>query len=125
MRTGQLCDQIDEGNFVCIGMDTSLATFFLGTIFDGFMGIQEAMRLGIWITALSKIHASGVSGPTMAFSYKKGTQEWERHFTPEIAEIEEMVPVAYMKQLLHRYWIDKNPDIYEIIDNVPIRSVKY
>ena len=71
----QVLRPIDSGRFVCIGMDTSLAMFLLGNVFDSFMGVEECLRIGVWVTALMKIHTADVSGPTMAFSYKHGQTE--------------------------------------------------
>jgi 20S proteasome alpha/beta subunit len=62
---------IDPGNFACIGMETSLAQFLVGNTFDYLMGIDEAMRLGIWATALMKIHTSYVSGRRWPFHTRK------------------------------------------------------
>lgn len=117
---------IDEGEFVAIGMDTSLAHFVLTATFDPFMGVKEALRLGIWITALSKIHASGVGGPTLAFSYKKQSQDgWERHLSSEIEEIENTMPASELRETLSAYWKSKNPDIWETINGARVRPVDY
>jgi len=116
---------IDLGKFACSGMDTSLAQFLLGSAFDCLMGIDEAMKLGIWVTSLMKIHTSHVSGPTMAFSYKKGGSKWERHYTSEIAEIENKYPVGEAQQLLRNYWIGRNPEIWKITDGAPIRDAAF
>jgi hypothetical protein len=114
---------IPYGEFTCIGMDTSLAHFFLASIFDAVMGVEEALRLGLWVTSMSKVHSSGVGGPSMAFSYKKGDSEgWRRHFTHQIAGIEAKYSTATVQAMLRAYWIEKNSDIYKIVDGQPIRG---
>jgi 20S proteasome alpha/beta subunit len=114
---------IEYGSFACIGMDTSLAEFFLLNTFDAFTEVKEAMRLGIWVTAMSKIHTHGVSGPSMAFTYKKGDKEgWKRHFTHEISQIENTYPIMELQKILRGYWIENNPDIYKIVDGQAVRG---
>jgi hypothetical protein len=57
----------------------------------------------------------------MAFSYKKGKPEWERHYWSEIEEIEKDYPAGDLRDLLARYWREMNSDIYQNIDGTPIR----
>jgi len=114
---------IEMGSFACVGMDTSLAQFLLGNLFDSFTQIEEALQLGIWVTNMSKIHAHGVSGPSAAFSYRRGDKDgWKRHYTPEISSIEDKYPLEEIRQMLHGYWVRKNPNIYKILGGLPVRG---
>jgi hypothetical protein len=110
------------GEFQCIGMDTSLAHFFLSQTFDYMTGIKEAMRLGIIATELMKQHAQGVGGPTSVYTFKKGEWEWTRHYAAEISPIEDSFPISDLHRLILRHWQKKNSDIYKIINDLPIRD---
>jgi hypothetical protein len=116
---------VESGNYECVGMDTSLAKFILRNIFDPLMGVKEALRLGLLATALSKVHSSGVSGPSMAFSYMKGDAAWQRQYSGEIAEIEKQFPIEDLRTLLRRYWMERNSDIWTITDGTEYRCVDY
>jgi hypothetical protein len=112
---------IDQGDFACIGMDTSLAHFVLTAIVDPLIGVKEAMRLGIYATAIMKAHTFGVSGSSILFTYKKSERQWERHYAPEIMEIESRFPIADIQLILTQDWKQKNADIWTIVDGTPIR----
>ena len=116
---------IEQGDFACIGMDTSLAHLFVTSIFDSLTGVAEALRLGIYATAMMKIHAHGVSGPTCAWSYKKGDTQWERYLSPWIKSVEEQYPIGDLSKWLMTDWQKKNPDIYKVIDGMTVRPVSY
>lgn len=113
---------IEWGNFTCVGMDTSLAQFLLGAAFDPFMETNECLRLGVWITSVMRKATTRVSGPMIAYTYKRGSARWERHYARDLEKISENYPVSDIVALLEKYWQMKNPDIWTITDNSAFRS---
>jgi 20S proteasome alpha/beta subunit len=112
---------IEWGRFACIGHDTSLANFAISSLFDAYTGVKEAARIGVSATALMKKHASGVSGPSSVYTYKKGDDGWERLLSFQINEIEQQYSLDNLSELSKRNWQLKNPDIWSIVDDLPIR----
>jgi hypothetical protein len=100
---------IDQGDFVCLGMDTSLAEFLLNALFDSGMGVDEAVGLGVLVTSLMKGHTDGVGGPTTMFSYKREGNVWRGYNQENIEYWDSLFPAKEIYVLLMKYWKKKNP----------------
>jgi 20S proteasome alpha/beta subunit len=106
-----------QTDYCCTGMDTTLAYFLLHSIFRNPIGVEEATRLGVFITALMKVHADGVAGPTDILSYRNTAECFKQEKSAEdIREIESRFPQAEVYELLFNYWRLKNQDIERPFD---------
>jgi len=101
---------ISQGEFVCLGMDTSLARFLLSALFDSGMDVDEAVGLGILVTSLMKNHADGVGGPTTIFSYVRKQNVWRGYNKDNIAYWDSRFPDKEVYALLLEFWKAKNPE---------------
>ncbi len=91
----------------CIaGMDVTLAAFFLDTMRNPFIRMDEAIRLGLLVTATMKKYATGVGGETDVFVYRVGSEKWEPLLNREIAAIETDFPVDTVEQHVTGFWLN-------------------
>jgi 20S proteasome alpha/beta subunit len=90
--------------FVCAGMDLSLPDVVLDSIFDELMGVDEAVRLGIFVTAIMKDKVDGCGGPTRVLIYKKGHEGWRHLEDQEVAAIECEFPMTEVYGMIYQYW---------------------
>src|SRR5205809_1882161 len=83
-----------EAEYCLAGMDVTLAEFILRNTFkSGQTTVDEAMRLGVFITALMKEYADGVGGETDVMAYRTGGADWEGYTQAEVAAIEAEIPI--------------------------------
>jgi hypothetical protein len=101
---------IDQGDFACLGMDTSLAHFLLNALFDPGMGVDEAVGLAVLVTSLMKGHTDGVGGPTTMFSYTQAGNQWRGYNQENIEYWDSLFPAKEVYALLGEYWKTKNPE---------------
>jgi hypothetical protein len=101
---------IDQGDFICLGMDTGLAQFLLNALFDSGMGVDEAVGLAVLVTSLMKEHTDGVGGPTTMFSYTKAENQWHGYNQENIQYWDSLFPAKEVYAVLAEYWKAKNPE---------------
>jgi 20S proteasome alpha/beta subunit len=104
-----------QAEYCCVGQDATLANFILESIFDGLFKIEQAIRLGVLVTALMKKHADGVSGPTRVVAYRPGTWSWRTYDQMEIAAMEDELKIGEFYWALNRQWMLSNPDEYKFM----------
>ena len=93
--------------FICAGMDLSLPDVVLDSIFDNLMGVEEAARLGIFVTAIMKERVDGCGGPTRVQLYKKGSTVWRDFEYEEVERIEKDFPMDEVYGMIYQYWRTK------------------
>jgi 20S proteasome alpha/beta subunit len=99
-------------DFFCIGTgDDTLANFFCKTIYDKLMSAEEAARLGVFVTALSKSHADGVGGPTAAVLGLNSESTWKCYQPEDIAGIERTLSLFELESSLQEFWNQRNREV--------------
>jgi hypothetical protein len=94
-------------NDYCIaGMDVTLAAFLLRAMRNPFLRMDEALRLGVFTTAVMKEYASGVDGDTNVCIHKIGTQGWVPLLDREITVIETDFPVSAIEEHTTSFWVN-------------------
>ena len=91
-------------DYCVAGMDVTLAAFFLETMRNPFLRMDESIRLGVIVTAIMKKYASGVGGDTNAFVYRVGCTAWEPLLDQEIAAIEGDFPISAIEDNSTQFW---------------------
>jgi hypothetical protein len=93
-----------ETDYCLAGMDVTLAEFIMRNTFKGGQTtVDEAMRLGVFITALMKEYADGVGGDTDVMAYRIGGADWEGYTPAEVAAIEAEIPIEEVGRLVSDY----------------------
>jgi len=90
-----------EADYCLGGMDVTLAEFILrNTVRGRRITVDEAVRLGVFVTALMKEYADGVGGDTNVIVFREGKAGWEDLTQCEVAAIEaELSIVGIAKQV--------------------------
>src|ERR1035438_9105605 len=67
-----------ESDYVCVGLDVSLARFLLDSIFvkAAEVSVMDGSHLAVLVTAVMKDKADGVGGPIQLLHYHAGNQVW-------------------------------------------------
>lgn len=86
-RTNTECLSI-EANFVCAGMDVSLARFLLNSIFTDDVTVHDGGYIAAFVTNVMKEKADSVGGPTQLLCYVAGKEKWAAPKKEVIAKIE-------------------------------------
>jgi 20S proteasome alpha/beta subunit len=79
-----------ESDYVCVGLDVSLARFLLDSIFVGASNanVKDGSYIAAFVTSVMKDKADGVGGPTQILHYRVGMPKW-CDLSPSINKIEE------------------------------------
>jgi hypothetical protein len=75
------------------------------------MSAEEAARLGVFVTALSKSHADGVGGPTAAVLGLNSESTWKCYQPEDIAEIERTLSLFELESSLQEFWNQRNREV--------------
>jgi hypothetical protein len=87
-----------------VGMDVTLAHFLLANMRNPFGFIDEALRLGVFATAVMKQYAAGVGGDTNVFVYRANSDDWIPLLDREVSAIESDFPVKDIEQYATSFW---------------------
>ena len=101
-----------QKEFCCVGMDTTLAYFLLESIHDPLMGVDELVKLGVFVTSLMKKHADGVGGLTDVLIWRQGSTSFEALEQDYISSIEDAMEAQQIYDVLYNQWRAMNPDIH-------------
>lgn len=123
-RTEGSCLAPKDGYCVA-GQDATLANFLLESIYTSTLGISEAIRIAIFVTALMKEHGYGVGGPTNILYHKFFEDRWEKVGPATILALEANTPLGDPYRLLWDYWQSKNKDIAKGIGVVGLPRQKW
>jgi len=93
-------------DYYTAGMDVTLATFILENMRNPFGYIDEAIRLGVFATAVMKKYATGVGGDTNGFVYRLGIDGWAPVLERDILEIELSFPVVALERCASEFWMN-------------------
>jgi hypothetical protein len=94
-----------EPEYTLCGMDVTLAECILRNTFkSGRTSVDEAIRLGITVTALMKNYAEGVGGPTDVIYHKRGTKYWEELSQEQITAIEASTNPDDLERAIGEWW---------------------
>jgi hypothetical protein len=88
------------------GMDVTLAAFVMETMRNPFSRMDEAIRLGVFATAIMKKYASRVGGDTNAFVYRIGSDTWASLLECEVTAIEATFPVSAIENHTQAFWMN-------------------
>lgn len=99
-----------------VGMDVSLAQFFLSNTYHSFMPLEHGKRLALFSTQLMKRHADGVGGDSTCMSYVIGSSMWDPMLDQEIAEIEKTFTLESLDVAITQYWMgfEENHNLNEM-----------
>jgi 20S proteasome alpha/beta subunit len=94
-----------ESDYCLGGMDVTLAEFILRNTFKGGqITVDEAVRLGIFVTALMKEYADGVAGDTNVMAYRVAAPGWKDFTQSEIKEIENEISTQELAKEVTSFW---------------------
>ncbi len=110
-ETGNCLSPVNEGSFCCCGMDDPLANTLLDSVFDSMTKVEEAARLGIFVTSIIKERTDGVGGPTDCTIHNKGEGMSSAYTRVKVEEIEKRFPHTDLYQAILEYWASKNADV--------------
>jgi 20S proteasome alpha/beta subunit len=110
-ETGFCLSPVGSGLFCCSGMDAPLANTIIDSAFDSLMSVEEAARLGIFVTSIVKERTDGVGGPTEVTIYNKGDGMSHCYPLEKIEQIEQAFPPRDLYQVILDYWASRNTDI--------------
>lgn len=107
-RSSTQCVAVEK-EFTIAGMDVTLAQFVLRNTYTRLMPIDQAVRLGIFVTSLMKEYADGVGGDTNVITHTHGSQFMKNYDPGEIKKIEKEIPLGDFNWLMTNFWWTKNP----------------
>jgi hypothetical protein len=102
----ETCCLAPEREWCCAGLDTTLTKFLMQSTYRSALDLAEAQELAVWVTAIMKVFAHGVGGPTDVAFHVGFTRrdEWIEMSRNEIDEIEQRLPADESVIHMTRYW---------------------
>lgn len=104
------CISVENG-YACIGMDVSLAKVIIESIFDESMGVDEALRLGVFVTTMAKECLDGCGGPIRAKVYRTGMGAWQDIPDDYLVKVEREFPPEEFYGSIFQYWKGKKLNV--------------
>jgi 20S proteasome alpha/beta subunit len=77
-----------ESNYVCAGLDVSLARFLLDSVFTSDACVNDGVYLAPFVTSVMKDKADGVGGPTQLLFHHAGGKRWAEPSKGAMVKIE-------------------------------------
>jgi 20S proteasome alpha/beta subunit len=98
--------------YEAVGIGSHLAKFFCSQLCTVFVGVDEAIELGIFVTRRCIEHVDGCDGPISVLSWKVKQDCWTVHHPNQIQEIEDRFgSKTLLRRNLVEFWHSLTPHV--------------